>query len=70
MFIVYFETKVHAEIIGLVNPDVYDDIYPALEKWAEKNGGSITETLCDADDIDEKGYAIGYVNGHFNKAEE
>lgn len=70
MFIVYFETSVHAEIIGVMSQDVYDAVYPAIDKWAKKNRGFITESLCDDDDIDAKGIAVGYINEFFKKAEE
>ena len=70
MFIVYFETSVHAEIIGVMNQDVYDDIYPVLDEWAKKNRGFITESLCEPDDMDQKDTAIGYLNEYFKKSED
>lgn len=43
---VFFETKsfTSEHIATFEDDEVYAEIAPALEAWAEKNGGFITET--------------------------
>lgn len=50
MVIIYFETRAHAEVMGVLNTDeLYGDVHASFEAYAKKNGGWITESVVDND---------------------
>lgn len=43
---VYFENKLYAEVIAVVyGEELYEKLLPALEEYANKFGGIITESV-------------------------
>ena len=50
MVVIYFETRAHAEVLGVLNTDaLYGDVHASFEAYARKNGGWITESVVDND---------------------
>jgi len=61
---IYFESKNHAEDVGLIDDFYYDEIYPHLEKIAKKYRMFITESTeiepvqYAKDILEENGYCV------------
>jgi len=45
MVLIYFEYKNCSELVGKLNEDLYDLVYPLLEKKAKEVGATLSESV-------------------------